>query len=215
VRAAWTLLELVRLVHALFVKRVVKAKAVVFFPCVSTLCLGNSATYVVWVTKFVESLIMGRLEVVVDHTTLLLLSKAEVTSFQLLGKTNVGIFLCLLVAIISLHLDVGILGLRDHFLVIIVTDCDVGTLKLRAHSKTIGRISTMLSLSINLRGIHRFRLAHAYVTGTKVELSFGHTGLHLGPALNLVSWDHEHSLILLVSGILRGRVVTEREMSFT
>lgn len=73
----------------------------------------------------------------------------------------------------------------------------------------------MLSLSINLRGIHRFRLAHAYVTGTKVELSFGHTGLHLGPALNLVSWDHEHSLILLVSGILRGRVVTEREMSFT
>ena len=112
-RAAWTLLELVSLVHTGLKVAIVKSKAVVFFSRISTLCLRDPTANLIGVTKFVEGLIMGRLEVVVDHATLLLLSKTKVMAFQLLSESDVSILLCLSVASVGLLLNKSVLGLRD------------------------------------------------------------------------------------------------------
>lgn len=79
--AVTRLLEIVGLAGSLWLEcRLVKAKMIVFLVSISFLRFGYACPMVVWIASFVESLVVGRLEIVVDLSALLLLTQSEVVT---------------------------------------------------------------------------------------------------------------------------------------
>ena len=74
--------KVVSLVHTGLETTLIKAQVVVCIASVRSLSIRDAATNLIWISKFVKSLVMGRLEVVVDHASLLLLSEGEIMTFQ-------------------------------------------------------------------------------------------------------------------------------------
>lgn len=79
--AVTRLLKIVGLAGSLWLEcRLVKAKMIVFLVSISFLRFGYACPMVVWIASFVESLVVGRLEIVVDLSALLLLTQSEVVT---------------------------------------------------------------------------------------------------------------------------------------
>ena len=75
------LLEIVSLAGSLWLEcRLVKAEMIVFLVSISLLLFGYTCPMVVWIASFVESLVVRRLEVVVDLSALLLLTQSKVVT---------------------------------------------------------------------------------------------------------------------------------------
>ena len=89
VGAAASLRKVKRLVHALVEGALIEAQVVVLFTSISSLLLGDAAAYLIWIAERAIRLIMGRLEVVVDQATLLLLTKRKVVALKLGSKRDI------------------------------------------------------------------------------------------------------------------------------
>ena len=74
--------KVVCLISSWLESTLIEAQVIVFFSTVSTLGFRDAAANFIWVTKLVESLVVGRLEIVVNHSALLLLPKSEIVAFQ-------------------------------------------------------------------------------------------------------------------------------------
>ena len=174
-----------------------------FFASISHLCLWDATADCVGITVLIICLVVRCLEVVVDHSTLLLLSNAEVLTLEFSDQVLVCNFLCLLAAAISVLLNEGSFGLRDDDFALSVgpcTDTEIGTLHLVADNLTIGCLSTLFGLCVNLGRVQRLSLAHASVVfvHTQAELSLTHAGFHLLSAIELVGGDLLLTHVLLV-----------------
>ena len=91
--AAPSFAEVVRLVHALVECALIKAKIIVLFPSIGSLVLRDTASDFIGISQLVVSLVVRRLEVVIDEAALLLLSQCEVVSLQLCHQVNVSLVL--------------------------------------------------------------------------------------------------------------------------
>ena len=64
--------------------------------CIVSLSLRDRTSNLIWIAKLIKGLIVRRLEVVVYHAALFLLSQCEVVSFELGSEAQVVLSLCLL-----------------------------------------------------------------------------------------------------------------------
>ena len=74
--------KVVCLISSWLESTLIEAQVIVFFSTVGTLGFRDAAANFIWVTKLVESLVVGCLEIVVNHSALLLLPKSEIVAFQ-------------------------------------------------------------------------------------------------------------------------------------
>ena len=118
-----------------------------FFAGVGTLGVWDAAADLIRVSKLVEGLVVGRLEVVVDHAALLLLSEREVVAFQLGLQDAIVFFLGLCVSVIRQHELV--LGLGDRLFSLLRADLHTCRLHLGFDLAAVRGFSTLLSLCID------------------------------------------------------------------
>ena len=118
-----------------------------FLAGVGTLGVWDAAADLIRVTKLVEGLVVGRLEVVVDHATLLLLSEREVVAFQLGLQNAIVFFLSLRISVILQHELV--LSLRNRLFSLLRANLHTCRLHLGTDFASICGLSTLLSLCID------------------------------------------------------------------
>ena len=165
----------------------VKAEMIVFFVSISLLRFGDACSMVVWIATFVESLIVRRLEIVVDLSALLLLAQSEVVALQLGPKVQVLGMLCNSARItLSLGHEL-MLGFRLQLCRDSIADRNVSFLKLGAHLSAVGSLASLFGLLINLRLVQGLVLAHARCRVSKAELSLGHTSFEFFSVVVLVA----------------------------
>ena len=174
-----------------------------FFASVSLLCLWDATADGVRIAELVICLVMGCLEVIVDHSTLLLLSNGEVLALEFSNQVLVGNLLGLLAAAISVLLNERSFGLRDDDFSLSLgscTDTEIRTFHLVADNLAIGCLSTLFCLCVNLGRVQRLSLAHASVVfvHAQAELSLSHASFHLLTAIELVGGDLLLAHVLLV-----------------
>ena len=139
--------KVIRLVGRRLEPALVEAEVVVFFSGVGTLGIWDAAADFIRVAKLVEGLVVGRLEVVIDHTTLLLFSERKVMAFQLGLQNAVVLFLGLRVSVILQHELV--LGLGDRLFSLLRADFHTCCLHLGTNFASICGLSALLSLCID------------------------------------------------------------------
>lgn len=147
--------EVVRLISSWLERALVEAESVVGIASVSPLGVRDPRTDLIRVAEDVERRIVRRLEVVVNQATLFLLAKCEVVALQL--GHQVQISLLLLFSILKTTLShVLLLGLRGSVLGLAIgANSDVGALELGTDLASIGSLSTLSGLCIDLTGVHR------------------------------------------------------------
>ena len=118
-----------------------------FFAGVGTLGVWDAAADLIRVTKLVEGLVVGRLEVVIDHATLLLLSEREVMAFQLGLQNAIVLFLGLRIFVVLQHKLV--LGLGNRLFSLLRANLHTCRLHLGTDFASICGLSTLLSLCID------------------------------------------------------------------
>ena len=194
--------KVVSLISSWLESTLIEAKVVVSFTCIGSLGFWDAATNFIRVSKLVESLVVGRLEVIVDHTTLLLLSKWEVVTFKFSFQNAIFLLLSLWVLVLLKHKL--ILSFRDCILSLMRANLHTCCFHLRTNFTSICGLSTFLSLCINRRRIESFR---SFIWRPKTELSGSHASLKFLSVLELVFRDRKLTLVSLVDRYLCCKVI--------
>ena len=210
IRTVLSAAQVVRLILGWLKSTFIEAKVVVLLASVSTLGLGDSTSDFIWIPKLIKSLVVGRLEIIVYHTSLLLLPKWEVMAFQLSLENAVFLLLCLWILVLLHHKLV--FCFRDSILSVLRANFDACRLHLRANFSSIRGFSTFLSLCVNRWSIE---CSWWLIRRAKAKLSRSHASLQFLPILELVRRDREFALICLVDRNFSGEVIPKREVRFS
>lgn len=142
--------KVVRLVWVRRERALVEAQVVVRFPSVGLLSFRDEAADLIRIAKARKSLIVRRLIVVVDLTTLFVLSQCEVVAFKFGDQTQVFILLCLSCHIGALDDELRV-GLGDWLLSLSGrADSDICSLQLGSNLTPVCSSSSGLCLFIDL-----------------------------------------------------------------
>ena len=211
-------LEVICLVHARFESAFVESQVIVLFAGISPCLCIDVRPDLVWITQFVECLIVGCLKVIVDHTTLFLLTQREVMTLKFGLQVYILLVLCVLVVFVAVSLLNELsFSFRDHFLVFIGPDRYICSLELIFDFLTISSLASLLGLSINFRGVKRLSLFHSSVLlgMTELELGLLHAGFELLSVRFLVRRELLLAHVCLIHAHTHLFVVTERKVGFT